>query len=362
VNQPTALSTFDPERILVVLPTWVGDFVMATPVLRAIRTRFRASDITFLTVRNLSDLIDGGDWMDHVVVWQHENGKGGLGALMSTAKTLRQTRFDLAVLFPNSFRSALLARLAGARRRIGYNRDGRGFLLTDRLTVSKVGGTIQPHPICEDYAQIAVALGCPEPGDQLELFTTPSCEHALCERLAEEDIADDRPLVVISPGASFGSSKLWLPERFAAVANRLASSHGASIVITCGPGEESIARKIVAGMGAGATVFDDPRLTLGELKGLIQRADLLVCNDSGPRHIAKAFNIPIVTVFGSTHQRWTDTDYPLERKVSIPVDCGPCQKKTCPLVHLDCLTGVSVDMVHDRCVELLERRPERVAC
>jgi len=346
----------------VVLPTWVGDFVMATPTLRAIRARYTTSDITFLMVRNLTDLIDGGDWMNHVVVWQQEKGKGGPTELIGLARSLRQTRFDLAVLLPNSFRSALLARLAGARRRVGYSRDGRGFLLTDRLTVSKAGGEIPPHPICEDYARIAVALGCPEPGDQLELFTTPSCEHALSKRLADHGVADDKPTVVISPGASFGSSKLWLPDRFAAVANRLASSHNASVIVTCGPGEEPIARRIAAAADTKVTVFDDPRLSLGELKALIRRADLLVCNDSGPRHIAKAFKIPIVTVFGSTHQAWTDTNYPLEHKVSIPVDCGPCQKKTCPLVHLDCLTGVSVDMVYDQCVDLLERRPARVAC
>ena len=108
-----------------------------------------------------------------------------------------------------------------------------------------------------------------------------------------------------------------------------------------------------------ACVLDDPLLNLGELKALIKRSDLLVCNDAGPRHIAKAFGRPVVTVFGPTHQAWTDTDYPLERKIQIDVDCGPCQKKVCPFDHHKCMTGVSVDMVYGRCVELLEdvRRP-----
>lgn len=351
----------NPERILVVLPTWVGDFIMATPTLRAIRTRYPDARISFLCVENLLDLIDSGDWMDEVLTWPGGHQRNSVRSLAALVRRLRRSRFDLAVLFPNSFRSALIAFAAGARRRVGYVRDGRGWLLTDRLDPPRVNGRIPPHPICDYYGRIAEALGCPSPGDRLELFTSSECEDSVERRIASLGIEDHEPMVVISPGASFGASKLWLPERFAEVADRLIESMGAAVIITCGPGEEAIARRIGGVMQHAAHVLDDPIARLGELKALIKRSALLICNDTGPRHIGKAFGIGVVTVFGPTHQAWTQTEYPLERRIQIEVDCGPCQKKVCEPGHLKCMTGVSVEMVYASCVELLRRRMARAA-
>lgn len=328
---------------------------MATPTLRAIRTRYADASITFLAVPNLVELIESGDWMDQVVTWPVSPRRNHLPSLLALVRRLRRERFDWAVLLPNSFRSALIARLAGPKRCIGYDRDARGWLLTDRLPVHRMNGKITPHPICDDYGRLAWAIGCDMPPDRLELFTDPVCEAAVENRIWSLGIAGRGPLVVITPGASFGSSKLWLPDRFAAMADRLIDSMGAAVVITCGPGEELIARNVAGKMRREGHVLADPVATLGELKALIKRSDLLVVNDTGPRHIAKAFNVPVVTIFGPTFPEWTDTDYPDERKVSVPVDCGPCQLKVCPLDHR-CMTGVTVDMVYDRCVELLERR------
>jgi heptosyltransferase-2 len=358
----TPITIDDPNRTLIVLPTWVGDFVMATPALRAIRDRFPQSRITFLAVENLRDLIDGGDWMDEVVTWPTGAKQGRVGAFLKLIRDLRRRAFDLAVLFPNSFRSGLAAALSGAARQVGYDRDGRGFLLTDRLDVPRENGELRPHPICDYYARIAMALGCPHPGDHLELFTTQASGDAITRRLDSLGIAGRRPNVVISPGASFGASKLWLLDRFAAVADRLHDERDAAVVITCGPGEEGIAREIADAMTRPVHVFDRPRLSLGELKSLIARGDLLICTDAGPRHIAKAFGVPVVTIFGPTHQAWTDTNYESERKVSIPVDCGPCQQKACPLGHHKCMTGVTVEMVYERCAELLAKQLQSLAC
>ena len=125
------------------------------------------------------------------------------------------------------------------------------------------------------------------------------------------------------------------------------------MVVTCGPGEESTARAIGDAMRRPGFVFDRPRLSLGELKSLVARGDLLLCNDSGPRHFAKAFGISVVTIFGPTHPDWTATSYPAEKIVRIDVDCGPCQQRECPLGHLKCMTGVTVDAVFSAAVELL---------
>ena len=130
------------------------------------------------------------------------------------------------------------------------------------------------------------------------------------------------------------------------------------MVITCGPGEEEIVRTIQEGMKEVGVAMTAPLLTLGELKSLIQRSDLLICNDAGPRHFAKAFNVPVVTIFGPTHPQWTATSYADERIVRIDVDCGPCQQRICPEGHLDCMTGVTVDMVVGAATDLLNARAE----
>jgi len=388
VNSIDPIALLDPHQVLIVLPTWVGDFVMATPFLRATRERFAAARIIFLVEPNLADLVRGGDWMNECVQWP------AVGRRMpwhrefrALAADLRGRSVDLAILLPNSARAALIAFLARAGRRVGYARDGRRFLLTDPVPVrnrtmaspatdgnqaaafSNLGitpygaenppaprGPFQPVPLVEYYADLAEILGCPRPGDRLELFTTPDCTDSLARKLATRGADAKRPLVVISPGAKYGAAKCWLPERFAEVADRLADECGASVVITCGPGETDIARAIAGAMKANAVAFDDPVLTLGELKSLVARADLLICNDTGPRHLAKAFDVPVVTIFGPTHPRWTATGHRNERIVRIDVDCGPCQQRTCPRGHLKCMTGVSTGMVFDCAAELLEQR------
>ena len=342
-----------PQRILVVLPSWVGDFVMATPALRALRARFADASITLLARPMIAELVAGGGWADAVVQWEPKRRHRRSFGLVGLAKRLRGGRFDWAVLLANSFRSALLVRLAGIDRRIGYDRDGRGWLLTDRLPVPRDNGSIKITRMVDYYGTLAEHLGCDPPGDKLELFVESSGEQALADRFGRLGVADRQPLIVMSPGASFGASKLWPPERFAGLADRLIDTHGATVLISCAPGEQAIARQIVGLMTRQAYVLDDPVTTLGEFKSLIRRCDLLICNDAGARHVAKAFNRPVVTVFGPTHPGWTDTDYPAERKVLIPVDCGPCQKKVCPLDHR-CMTGISVDMVAAAADDLLK--------
>lgn len=369
-------SDADPRFVLVVAPTWVGDFVMATPALRAIRTRFPQAQISLLAEPNLRELIHGGTWMDHVVEWPAKEVRSPLHRVYREfAGDLRRRRFDLAVLLPNSFRAALVAWWVRAEKRIGYDRDRRGWLLTERVAVKNRRGAsavnfghreaprlpVQPSrfipmPMVEYYADLAERIGCDRPDHKLELFTTPDCEASVETRLQSLSLVGRRPLVVISPGAKFGASKCWPTDRFAAVADRLIESEGAGVVITCGPGEEPIARAIGEAMKRPVCVLDDPGLSLGELKSLIRRCDLLLCNDAGPRHFAKAFDVPVVTIFGPTHPEWTDTDYAYERIVRVDVECGPCQQKQCPLKHLDCMTGVSVDMVTAAAVALIHAR------
>lgn len=383
------------QRVLVILPTWVGDCVMATPLLRAIRRRFDRATITFLIEPNLRDLLRGGPWMDECLEWPGKPNRrpwlgdrplAGLRAPLSLVGRLRSRRFDLAVLLPNSFRAAAIARLSGARRRVGYDRDGRGWLLTDRLAPpnlrrlavqehtmggrapgeatecvqiggipDRAGGRFAPFPLVDYYAALAEALGCPRPDDRLELVVTADGEESVDRRLRDWGLGGRRPLVVFGPGARFGAAKCWPADRFAALANGLSDTHAAAVVVACGPGEEPLARSIAAAAHVPVYVADEPRFSLHELKSLVRRADLLVCNDAGLRHFARAFDVPIVTIFGPTHPEWTRTRYANERIVRIDVDCGPCQQRLCPLGHLDCMRGVTVEAVLQACTDMLRR-------
>lgn len=386
-SQPRVIPT-DIRSLLVVLPNWVGDCVMATPVYRALRQHFASTRIVFLHQPYLRELLRGGPWADASIAWPpKKRSRPWHREYRELVRQLKGERFDAAILLPNAFRAALIAWQAGARRRIGYDRDGRGWLLTDRMPVTnRVGravdagygasaadgahgtpydpvahrsaGKFVPVPLVDYLADLVEAIGCPRPDDRLELFTTPDCDAVVEERLAACGLSDRHPLVLLCPGAKFGMSKVWMPERFAAVADRLVDSHGAAVVISPGPGEEPLARAIREAMRRPAVNLENPVLNLGELKSLMKRCDLLVGNDTGPRHLARAFNVPMVTVFGPTFAEWTRTSYAAERILQIPVDCGPCHQKTCPHGHLKCMTGVSVEMVETACRELLsEPRP-----
>jgi lipopolysaccharide heptosyltransferase II len=340
-----------PERILIVLPTWVGDVVMATPVLQALFERFPGADIAVLTQRHLLPLLDGSPWGQHCYIWPPRNKSAeAKQAHKKLIAELRRQKFDLAIMLPNSLRSAWLCWRSGAKRRLGFNRDGRGLLLTDALAVpNKIPGGFEPMPMVDYYAELAIAMGCEHPGDQLKLFTTADCDEAVERRLLVCDVKADRPVVVISPGANFGASKCWAPERFAAVADYLVEKHDVAIVMSPGPGEEPLAEAIHKSMSRPSALLTAPCLTLGELKSLISRSVLLIGNDTGPRHFARAFNTSRVTVFGPTERRWTDTSHGGETIIQVDVPCGPCHKKICPLEHHDCMNLVTVDMVSRAC-------------
>ncbi len=342
---------YEPRRILLVLPTWVGDVVMASPFIDGLFQRFDNAEITLLMNRHLYPLLEGSPWVERCEFWPRRNKTPeAKQQRREQLARLRAQQFDLAVMLPNSLRSAWLCFRAGAKRRVGFNRDGRRLLLTDPVAVpNRIKGGYEPLPLCDYYAVLAGALGMPHPGDALTLYLTDEADAAVEQRLASEGVRPEQPLVVLCPGANFGASKCWFPERFAAVADQLVRRHDAAVVISPGPGEEPLAEAIVAAMSERSFLLTAPCLTLGELKSLLADADLLLGNDTGPRHFGRAFDTPRVTVFGPTEQRWTDTSHGHETIVKVDVPCGPCHKKVCPLEEQVCMTRVTVDAVVEAC-------------
>jgi heptosyltransferase-2 len=331
-------------NIAVFLPNWVGDAVMATPALRALRRHFAGDRMVGVLKPYVAGALGGGDWFDEVIL--ANGGKWSQGVL-AVARRLRQRRIDLAVLFPNSFRSALTAWLGGCRRRIGYARYGRSPLLTDAIeTLRDVAGKLIPSPIVDAYNLLARRAGCPPLGRRLELFTTAADEAAADRVWQTAAFTGPGEVLCLNPGAAFGAAKFWPAEHFAALAHELAGQRGAGVLVLCGPAEQEIARRIATmachpAVHALGVVADRAGVTLslGLTKACVRRAHLLVTTDSGPRHFAAAFDRPVVTLFGPTHIAWTETYHPKAVHLQKRVNCGPCQKRTCPLDHR-CMRGL----------------------
>jgi heptosyltransferase-2 len=259
------------------------------------------------------------------------------------------------VLFPNTLRSALTAWLGGCRRRIGYLRYGRGWLLTTALPpVRNEHGRLKPSPALDSYNLLAKLAGA-RPTRQMRLFTTPTDEAAADRVWRQTGLDRCRQVICLNPGAAFGSSKYWSAESFAALAPRFVRERGCGVLVLCGPSERDLAREIVTrAKCANVHSLADVPLSLGLTKACVRRADLLVTTDSGPRHFAAAFDRPVVTLFGPTHIAWTETYYAKAIHLQKSVPCGPCQKRVCPLDHA-CMTLLTPDEVFAAAVRLLAR-------
>lgn len=354
---------FEPKKLLIVQPNWVGDAVMATPTLRAIRQRFPQTHIGYLMRRYVKPIYNGMPWADQFITYRtgKTQAKTGKGQFFELAARLRAGKFDSAVLLTNSFRSALVCKLAGINRIIGYERDGRGLLLSDRLLPPKDRGKYIPTPTLKYYLGIAQYLGAASRNLAMELFVTDSERRQAQQVLGGGGVDPDidrpastgsPPLILLNPGAQYGSAKCWLPEYFAELADRLMDELDATVLISSAPKERVIVESIKRQMRRAPVDLAKAGLTLGSLKEIVRRCDLMITNDTGPRHIAAAFNVPVVTLFGPTDPRWTEIFFKHERQLAVKVFCGPCQRKTCPLDHR-CMTRLTPGMVFDAACELL---------
>jgi heptosyltransferase II len=352
----------EPQKILVVQPSWVGDAVMATPTLHAIRELYPDSHISYLLRRYVKPIYAGMPWTDKLITYRTgKTRQSGKARLFELAARLRRQRFDLAILLPNSFKSALLCKMAGIKRIVGYERDGRGFLLDDKLLPVKDRGKFIPTPIVKYYLGLAQYLGSTHRDLRLQLYVT-DLERRDAEEVLERcglDRAIERPgangsppMIVLNPGAQYGAAKCWPSEYFATLGDRLIEQLGATVLISAAPKERPIVEAINRRMKHAAVDLARAGTSLGALKEIIRRCDLMITNDTGPRHIAAAFGVPVVTLFGPTHPEWTEIHFEQERKLAVKVFCGPCQKKICPLDHR-CMTRLTPGMVYEAAVQLL---------
>jgi len=331
------------------VPNWVGDAVLSLPALEAVRARFPQAELVILARPHVADLYVRRPDVNHVIVFEQKGTHGGFGGLLRLAGELRRERFDLAVLFQNAFQAALIAFLAGIPQRLGYSRDARRLLLTHPIAVPRAQ-EIPPHETYYylelvrragwlDSLPVVTQIPVAPPGRA----TIERMQALLRERGLDNGAGSRRPRVVLAPGAAYGSAKCWLPERYAALADRLVEADNAAVLLCGTPAEAELGAAISARMKhkpvslIGATTLED-------FLGLLPEADLFIGNDSGAMHLAAGVGLPQVIIFGPTDEAGTGPLNPRARLVKHPVSCSPCFLRRCPVDHR-CMTGVTVEDV-----------------
>lgn len=343
-------------RIVVRLPNWVGDMVMVTPALRAIRRHFPDAHIVGIARKVPSRVLEPGGLLDELWVVTRADEKRPRGLARHVSR-LRRARFDAAILFTNSFGTALPFYLARIPSRVGYRGEARAALLTHAGWPEREGTERRPVPMPRFYQGVLDLCGVGPAGPAYELPSRRAEEAAVQEWLEERGLASSaRPLVVLNPGAAFGASKLWDPGAFAATADRLVREKDAAVVVLGGPGEEAIVAAILEAAEEPHVDGGRPFLPLGWLPPLLARARVMISTDSGPRHLGVASGAPTVALIGPTHREWSDWNLETSRVLTHEVPCGPCHLKRCPLDHA-CMRGIAVERVMEAVEELWHHGP-----
>lgn len=337
------------RRILFLSPSWLGDAVMAEPTFRSLRAAFPEAHIGVFARRGVCDVWALVPGVDELIVYDRPPRPGAARALAFSRAVERLGAFaaDLAVLLPRSFGAAWTAALAGVPRRVGFASSGRSFLLTD--PVPRRPELLRDHRV-RLYHSVLRPLGIEgEPG--APALRPPPEARAAVEALLGE--ADSRPIVALNPGAQYGPAKRWPADHYADLAGRLlAERPDLAVVLVGSKGDRDVCAHI-------ADRTRDPRLldlsgrtTIPELAALLERAALLVTNDTGAMHVADAVGTPIVALFGPTDPVATPPFRDGHALLREPVDCAPCLLRRCPIDHR-CMTRLDPGRVLAAALERL---------
>lgn len=328
-------------RVVARAPNWLGDAVLALPALAAIRRRFPKAHLTIAANATVSAIFrEHTDAAPDRVLELPSDPSGARAAIEGG-------RFDLAVLFPNSFRSAWQLRRAGVPERWGYATSGRRWLLTRRVGRAQMRAA-GPHQ-SDYYRALVRGLGLDVSDEAPRLSVSEASASRAAALLGEHKLPTQAPFVALAPGAAYGQAKQWPPDRMAELISRLLATTDAACVILGASHDRAAARAIESSLRArgplpaGRVVDLVGRTSLGALVGVSARSSVFVSNDSGAMHLAAALGRPVVAIFGPTDERATGPlgDHDI---ITEPVFCRPCMLRDCPIDHR-CMKRITVDTV-----------------
>ncbi len=334
------------RRVLVMQTSFLGDSLLTLPLLRRLKESLPGASLSVLTLPKNAEVFRGNDWVDDVIEDDKRGEHGGILGTWRMARALAARKFDLAVIPHRSFRSALVAWLAGIPRRVGFSASAGSFLLTDAVPFAWL-----THDLERNLALARPLGGVSKASSGEARYLAPSSPSPELEaRLSAAGIVPGERLAGIHPGAAW-ATKRWLPERYAELCRRL-KADGFTPVLIGGPGDAALGREIAAASGAADMIG---KTELADLKALMGRLSLFVTNDSGPMHLAAASGVPVVAIFGATTRELGFFPYGAgHRVVEADLACRPCGlhgAKDCPEGHFLCMRLITTDRVHAACRE-----------
>jgi len=342
VSDPS-LANLNPQRILIIKPSAIGDIVHALPVLNLVRRRWPAARISWLVTPVCAGLLEGHPLLDEVILFDRKRW-GGMwrsprlaGEWRRFTRELRERRFDLVLDLQGLFRSGWLAWKTGAAVRVGFAnaREFAPLFYSHRVPIE----TPEQHAI-ERYVKLARFIGCDDGPVEFPFATTDADRHYVHDLLRNSGLGTQDSGVsryaVLLPGTNW-ETKRWPVEKFAGMVGPLRERFGLVSVLAGGPDAGAMASQIPGAVDLTC------KTTLKQLTALLERADLVVANDSGPMHIASALGRPLVTPFGPTNPVRTGPFGRMDSVIRLDIACSPCYSRHCS--HKSCLGGLEVEPV-----------------
>ncbi len=326
-------------KIVVRVPNWIGDAILSLPAIECLRSNFPEAEIWLAAQAWVKDLFPKNGGLSGVITIPALN---NIRDLRACGRTLNGYGFEIGVLLTNSFSSALLFRLARIPRRWGYARDARRLLLTESVPGRDSEAAL--HQL-NYYLNLLARLGLKTSPPDINLHLTSEELAAAKKILGEAGVDPGRPLVIFSPGASYGPAKRWPPASFAALGTLFQKKADAQVVLVGSADETGLVESVAAGMEKRPVSFAG-KTTLRELAALVASAGLFISNDSGPMHIANAVRVPLVALFGPTDPARTGPFHEPALVLRKEVPCWPCLYRKCPFDHR-CLAQITPQEVYE---------------
>ena len=340
------LNDYQPEKIIIRMPNWIGDLVMATPILTDVRKQFPSAHITAMCRTPMCDLLKEDLDIDELFCFSKSNGFGRRSEKRDVIEKIRKGNYDLGILLTNWFSSAWLFWRGHVKRRLGFQGNGRGILLTDKVPFP---ANLKEQHLVLTYKNLLEPLGIPLSATKPRLFLTEKELEEAKVLLEQRGVSSRSKLVGINPGAAYGSAKCWLPERFREVAEKLLQQ-GIQVVFFGDQTTAPLVKDICQGLPP--SVINLAGVTsIRQLASLIKLCDAFLTNDSGPMHIAAAVGTPLVALYGSTSEIVTGP-YQTGTVIHKHVDCSPCYKRVCP-IDFRCMKRIETDEVYDTLMKTL---------
>lgn len=345
-----SLKGFNFRNIIVRMPNWIGDLVMATPILTDLRKAYPEARITAMCRGHAGDLLQADPEIDELFCFNKVNGFSRRDERRNIVEKLRCGKYDLGILLTHSLSSTWWFWQGKVKKRIGSDCNGRRLLLTNPVALPE---NFDRQHLVITYKMLLEPLGIPISDTLPRLFLTPLEISNARQLVKQYGFIENMKVVGINPGATYGSAKCWLPERFREVANRLLNDPSIFVLFFGDSASAPLVKEICRELPprvvnlAGLT-------TVRELSALISLCDVLLTNDSGPMHIADALGVKNVALFGSTSEIVTGP-YRNGKVINKHVECSPCYKRTCP-IDFRCMKQISSDEVYREICAILENK------